>query len=365
MIKVPYETILEKIQEKTGLAAGEIEEKIKQKMDQLAGLVSREGAAHIIANEYGVKLFDEETGRLKIHSLLPGMRNVEVTGRVMDVFEARTFQTGTRTGSVGSFIIGDETGMIRIVLWGSQTEQLKELEKGMVVKIQFAYVKDNQGRKEVHLRDNSTIILNPPDEVVNDVAEALRKDLWEVTEQDDTLEVTGIVVQAFDPRFFEVCPRCNRRVKEQGTDRFCDMHGAIEPVFSYVMNAVLDDGTATIRTVFFSSQLQRLTNKSHEELQALNAQPGTFEAVRQEVLGKPVRIVGSVKKNTFVDRIEFMVNRVYDLDPLEEIARLKKLKGEPSETVTEAAPSAVAEEASPDDAPDEVFIEGLNRNREE
>lgn len=348
--------MLEKIQEKTGLTVGEIEGKIQDKMNQLAGLVSREGAAHIIANEHGVKLFDEETGRLKIQSLLPGMRNVEITGRVRDIFEARAFQSGTRTGSVGSFVLGDETGTIRIVLWGSQTDRLKELDKGMVVKVQFAYVKDNQGRKEVHLRDNSNIILNPPDEVVGEIREGSRKALNELTEQDDNAEITGIIVQAFDPKFFEVCPHCNRKVKQQNTDRLCDTHGSVTATLSYVANTVLDDGTATMRTVFFSNQLQRLTNKSHEELQALN-QLGAFESVRQEIIGKTIKLIGRVKKNTVMDRIEFVAGRVFEMDPREEIERLKKLKGE---TMTPAAVPAPV-----DDIPDEVMIEGLNRTVEE
>lgn len=359
MITVPYETILEKIREKTGLAVGEIEDKIKEKMNQLAGLVSREGAAHIIANEHGVKLFDEETGRLKIQSLLPGMRNVEITGRVKDIFEARSFQSGTRTGTVGSFLIADETSSIRIVLWGSQTDKLKELEKGMVVKVQFAYVKDNQGRKEVHLRDNSNIILNPPDEVVGQIPEAgARKTISALTEQDDSVEVVGIIVQAFDPKFFEVCPHCNRKVRQQNTDRLCDTHGPVVPTLSYVANTVLDDGTATIRTVFFSNQLQRLAGRSHEELQAVNSQLGAFETIRQEIVGKPIKLAGRVKKNTVVDRLEFVANRVFDVDPREEIERLKKLKGE---TMVPAA----AVPAPVDDVPDEVMIEDLSRTVEE
>ncbi|MDO8642344.1 MAG: OB-fold nucleic acid binding domain-containing protein [Candidatus Woesearchaeota archaeon] len=354
MIKVPYETIVGKIQEKTGLTAGEIEEKIQNKMNQLAGLVSREGAAHIIANEHGVKLFDEETGRLKINSLLPGMRNVEITGRVKDIFEARSFQSGTRTGMVGSFLIADETGGIRIVLWGSQTDKLKELEKGMVVKVQFAYVKDNQGRKEVHLRDNSNIILNPPDEVVGEMQDGNRKAIADLTEQDDNAEVVGIMVQVFDPKFFEVCPHCNRKVKQQNTDKLCDTHGAVTPSFSYVANMVLDDGTATIRTVFFSNQLQRLTNKSHDELQAINSQPIAFETIRQDVLGKTIKILGRVKKNTYTDRIELTANRVVELNPQEEIERLRKIKGVPA-----PVPAAA------DDVPDEAMIEDLSKTIDE
>jgi len=40
------------------LPEAEIKGKISEKVQQLYGLVSEEGAAHIIANEYGIKIFE-------------------------------------------------------------------------------------------------------------------------------------------------------------------------------------------------------------------------------------------------------------------------------------------------------------------
>ena len=55
MFKLPLQDIINKIKEKTELSEAEINSKINQKLDQLSGLISKEGAAHIIANELGVK----------------------------------------------------------------------------------------------------------------------------------------------------------------------------------------------------------------------------------------------------------------------------------------------------------------------
>ncbi|MCX6706739.1 MAG: hypothetical protein NT001_01205, partial [Candidatus Woesearchaeota archaeon] len=110
MIKVPYEIVREKIKDGAKISDSELDSRIKAKIDKLSGLISNEGAAHIIANELGIKLFEQASGRLKIKSILVGMRNVEIVGRVQQVFEVREFQTETRAGKVGSFVIGDETG---------------------------------------------------------------------------------------------------------------------------------------------------------------------------------------------------------------------------------------------------------------
>jgi len=118
MIKMPYNDILEKIKEKSGLSEEEIKEKIDTKLKQLSGLISKEGAAHIVANELGVKLFDALGGKLQIKNILAGMRSVEVVGKVLRVFELREFNSKGRAGKVASFVIGDETGTIRIVMWG-------------------------------------------------------------------------------------------------------------------------------------------------------------------------------------------------------------------------------------------------------
>ena len=309
-------------------------------MDSLAGLVSKEGAAHIIANELGIKLFEEETGRLKVKSLLPGMRNVEVTGRVLEIFPVREFQRGEGTGQVGSFLLGDETGKTRIVLWGNQTEKLLELEKNMVVKVQFAYVKENQGRKEIHFRDNSNLILNPPDEVVGEVQEGfVRKSVNDLAEGDVDVEIAGVIVQVFEPKFFEVCPHCNRRIREKEGKLSCETHGAVDPAYSYVGSAILDDGSGSMRTVFFSNQLQSLTGKTHEELSSLREKAEDFEKIKQELLGKNSKVIGKTKKNQFFERLEFMAQRVMDLDPREEIARLQKTTATAQEDITVEQPN--------------------------
>ena len=57
MIKIPYEEIVLKINESTKVPIGEIEERIDDKLKLLSGLISKEGAAHIVANDLGVKIF--------------------------------------------------------------------------------------------------------------------------------------------------------------------------------------------------------------------------------------------------------------------------------------------------------------------
>jgi len=104
LMGLTYEEIIAKIKEK-GVSEEEIQTRIKQKLDQLSGLISKEGAAQIIANELGVKIF-RDVGKLKVKEIRAGMRDIEVDGKVINLFEVRSFKNEKREGKVASFILG-------------------------------------------------------------------------------------------------------------------------------------------------------------------------------------------------------------------------------------------------------------------
>jgi len=325
MIKIPYEQIIERIKKEGNISEEEISGKIDAKMKQLSGLISKEGAAHIVANELGIKLFDSFTGKLQIKNILVGLRSVETVGKVIQTYELREFTTNDRKGKVASLVIGDETGTIRVVMWGEQAENIKNINKDMTIKIIGSYVKDNNGTLELHLNERSQLILNPEGVVINEVKKLIteRKTIDKLTEQDSSVEILGTVVQIFDPRFFEVCPQCSKRVKNVDGAFSCQAHNNVEPDFSYVLNLIVDDGTENIRTVFFRDSMEKLINSNKEKILVYKDNPDKFEEVKTELLGNIIKLNGRVKKNLFFDRIELVANDVsLNPNPEEEIKRL-------------------------------------------
>ncbi len=326
MIHVPLSQIINKIKEEKGLSEAEINSKIEAKLSQLSGLISKEGAAHIVANELGVKVL-ELGGKLKIKNILTGMRSVETVGKVVRIFETRDFKTENREGKVGSFIIGDETGTIRIVCWGNQADKIKELNENDIVVIQSGYVRNNNGNKEVHLNDRSRLIINPPNETVGEVkttSTRTRKKIKELTENDTDVELFGTIVQSFDPRFFEVCSLCNKRLKQTENGFICQEHGKVDAKYSYVFNVVLDDGSDSIRVVCFKNQAENLLGKTEEDILNLRENPVLFEPLKNDLLGQMVKVVGRVSMNTMFDRMEFIAQLVFtNPEHEEEIARLQ------------------------------------------
>ena len=328
MLKIPYEEIVLKINEKTKMTAAEIEDRVEKKLKQLSGLISREGAAHIVANELGVKVFEPLSGKLQIKNIITGMRDVETLGKVLRVYELKEFSNETRSGKVASMLIGDETGTIRVVMWGAQAENVVNLEQGFVVKVIGAYVRENNRRKELHLNERSQLIVNPQGETVNEVFAGKigsRKEIKELNENDNEVELLGTIVQVFDLRFYEVCPKCSKRAKPS-VDLFeCSEHGNVIPNYAYVLNAVLDDGTETIRCVFFRNQLERLLNMTQEQLLKFRNNPADFEAVKNDLLGTIVKLNGRTNKNSMFNRLEFVAQNVdINPNPEEELKRLQE-----------------------------------------
>lgn len=334
MFKLPYEQIVAAIVQKANLPESEVELKVRDKLRHLSGLISKEGAAHIVANELGVKLLEPFSGKLQIKNIMPGMRDVETAGKVLQKYEVRSFNTGARSGKVASFMIGDETGSIRVVMWGDQTDNMAKMNEGDVVSIVSGYVRENLGRKELHINEKSKLILNPEGIKITTTETAgsfsssrpaaTRKEIKDLTGQDANVEILGTLVQLFEPRFFEICKQCGKRAKVMDGMPTCVEHGPGDADYSYVMNGMMDDGTENIRLVFFREQANMLLGMGTADILLYKDNPATFEVKKTELLGTIIKLTGKATQNQMFNRLEFVV-RAVDLnpDPKAEIARLE------------------------------------------
>jgi hypothetical protein len=369
MMNVPYEEVIKLIQEKSSLSEDEINKKIQEKLDQLSGLISKEGAAHILANDLGINFSDVEK-KLKINKVLAGMRNVETIGKVLQKYEIREFNSNGREGKVANFLMGDETGVMRVVLWNNQADLLNTLQEGSIVKIASAYARSNNNRVELHLNDQSTVEVNPPGESLDNVkapgADVSRKKVSELNEQDSNVELLGTIVQVFEPRFFEVDPQSGRRIRPSADGKYYNQEGAeVTPDFSYVFNIFLDDGTDNIRVVCFRNQMQALLNKEHDAILTFKDNTQLFEPTKHELLGQMVKVQGRVTRNDMFDRLEFVANRVY-MNPSanEELKNVQTEKQEVQQPVQEPTPQSV-QEVKPEPTPQPVQEQTLQQPEEE
>ncbi|MBT3298640.1 hypothetical protein HN385_06945 [archaeon] len=329
MLKIPLKEIKEKLLSSGKISEEDFNARIKAKINELSGLISEEGAAHIIANELEVELVSSENKKLTVKDIYSGMRNVETIVKVIQKYEVREFNKGDNKGKVCSILAGDETGSLRIVFWNDQVDLISNLKESDILHIQDSYVKEGfNGRKELHLGKLGHININPSGVSIGEVRQTNtfeRKSIQDLQGGENSAEIMGTIVQVFDPRFFHVCPECSRRVVESGESYTCAEHNEVTPNLSYVLNLVLDDGTSNIRAVFWKDQSNKLLDKTESDFGNFKDNIGSFEDVKNDLLGEQFILKGRVKKNEMFDRLEFSVSFVEKANPDKEIARVEEV----------------------------------------
>ncbi len=308
-----YEKILERIAKVSGLDKEEIGRRVEAKRAKLSGLISYEGAAQIIAAELGVS-FDNE--RLKINELLPGMKKANVVGKVINLSPVRTFTRNGKEGKVANLVIADETSNIKVVLWDTNHIGLVEkgdVGEGKVIEIMNASIRNN----EIHLGSFSELKLsNEVFDSVQTERAIMEKNISDFKVSDHA-STRAFIVQAFEPRFFYVCPECGKKPSREGESDVCAEHGKVIPEKRALMNIVLDDGTETIRAVLFNDNLRAVGIENPED-------PDKCMRQREGILGKEMIFSGNVRTNKFFNNTEFIIDKVKEVDIDELIAKLEQ-----------------------------------------
>lgn len=87
---------------------------------------------------------------LKISEIKPGMNNINIVGKVIDVGKMRTFARKDGTmGKVTGITIGDDTGKMRVSLWDGKAEA--PIKAGDTVEITNAYSRENTFSNQTEL----------------------------------------------------------------------------------------------------------------------------------------------------------------------------------------------------------------------
>lgn len=326
MLKIPIKDVIKKIKDKTGLDEKLIERKIEEKIKEFSGFITKEGAACILANEFGIKLFKPtESNFLKIKNIIPGLKIVSFIGRVLRIYPVVEFEKNGKKGKVVSFLVGDGTGRIRVVFWDKNHISLIEknkLNEGDIIRITNCYVKEGIMGIEVHSSASSKIDINPelnikipPIEELWDVPQKIK--IKNITEE-GSYEIRGIIVNIFENNpFFNICPECGKKI-----DGVCEIHGNVKPKKSMFISTIFDDGTGIIRVVFFGKQAEKILGISSEEAFELSEENKDFlypiKSKKDEILGKEYKIEGRINKNEFSGEFEMIVKRITIPNPINE-----------------------------------------------
>lgn len=302
-----YNKILEKVSSISGIEREEIDRRVEAKRAKLSGLISREGALQVIAAELNIS-FDNE--KLKIDELLPGMRKVNFSGKVIRKFPIREFTTKSGDkGKVANIIVADDTSNIKIVLWDTNHIALLEsgeVEEGTVIEVLSGGMREN----EVHL--GSFAEFKVSQEVFENVQteKPVKEKTIEEFSPGDTVKTRAFIVQAFDPRFYDADPETGKKVTEE------QLASGAPVEKRAILNVTIDDGTDTMRAVMFHDNVQKIGLTEVNDQEVIGKQ-------KQALIGKEFVFGGTIKRNTYFNNYELGVNSVDEVNLDAEIAKLE------------------------------------------
>lgn len=105
---------------------------------------------------------------VSVNQLKPGMENVTVRVRVLEVGKPKKIETKKGTRTITSAVVGDGTGRVEAVLWGAKVAALKA---GDVIEISHAWVTEFRGKVQLNIGKSTEIKPLPSDSVPEEIPE--------------------------------------------------------------------------------------------------------------------------------------------------------------------------------------------------
>ena len=330
--------LIEKIVEGTDKSYKEIEKLISEKVNELSGLVSEEGAIHILANELGVKLEHATAKRpidsyehVKIKDISEPKVSVSFVCKVIRKYDKVVFSSENNpNGSVQSVFVGDETGTTRLVFWNDKTELLESVKEGSILSVANGYTRENNNTQkvEVHFGQYSDIEIEPEGVEIGDIpmtAESFEfspKKVEELEEGDSNIHLEGVVTDVELPRFYHACPKTFKKVFEDNGKYISPTEGEVEPVRVPIVNLHLDDGTGTIPIVGFRDRAESVTGFTTDELIGLSEDIEKYKNFSKKMVGSKLKVGGNVSISSLTQEKQFIISQVLGVEfkTVEELA---------------------------------------------
>ena len=227
-----------------------------------------------------------------------------IIGRVIEMFEPRTFERDDGEGLVRNIEIADDTGSVVVVLWNDDAR--KEFELGQALKIQnprFRY-NDRTNRVEANI-SGATTLLEPSESELeklpsfDELMELIfaPKTIESLLEDDTNVHITATIKEAGSDRTILVkCPNCNANVEESTEDYICDNCGYVfdEPKYTLMIPTTIEDDTGAIQATFFDNLAEELIGMNKEEVIALLDDGYGIEDKIEDLVGYTIEIIANV-----------------------------------------------------------------------
>ena len=242
--------------------------------------------------------------KISIDEVEEDERDKIIIGRVIEIFEPRTFERDDGEGLVRNIEIADDTGSVVVVLWNDDAK--KEFELGQAIKLQnpnFRY-NDRTNRVEANI-SGSTTMLEPSEselEKLPSLDELMEmifvpKTIEALYEDDTNVHITAKIDEVgVDRPLLRKCPNCRASVEESEDDYHCDNCGYIfdEPDYTFMIPTRISDETGDIQATFFDNLAEELSGMTKEEVISTIEDGYGIEDKLQDLVGLTIEFIANV-----------------------------------------------------------------------
>ena len=107
------------------------------------------------------------TSSQKLKDIKDGMGDINVMGRVLDIWDTKTFnRKDGNQGRVCNILIGDDTGKMRVTLWDEKADFAQELTVDDSVEIINGYARENNFSQQVEIQVGTHGVIKKVDKEV-------------------------------------------------------------------------------------------------------------------------------------------------------------------------------------------------------
>lgn len=190
------------------LSQDQIHQKLQDEKQRTCGLLGDETILRLIAARLGVEVQQNtfhNSGFLSTSRLYAGLNDVSVTGRLIAVFPAKTFQGAEKSGKFATLMLADNDGLLRVVLWNEKADLVEsgELKAGQTVRLLHGYTReDRYGKTEMHLGGRSLIELQPPEKTSTPPIERFATKINTLNANSGNVHIAGNVKAVYDKKGF-------------------------------------------------------------------------------------------------------------------------------------------------------------------
>ena len=210
----------------------------------------------------------------EVSAKMVGIKMKVQVNRVFDVKDIQRSDGGT--GQVLNATIIDVDGNVgRLAAWDTNIAKIENVMEGEALYLQYATVKPGSETygPEVTISNSALVeVIDAADlfPLVQSADKLQHQNNYVETHLNDlnegmSIKVTGNIVKAFKPSFYQSCPSCNRKVtaNPDATEGVCEDHGTVTINLKMILSIILDDG--------FDTCMIKLFNKTAEKLLSMNA----------------------------------------------------------------------------------------------